>query len=70
MEQGVATGLKACPRCRGHMRGATDLYGAYIQCLQCGHVVYLENPRKPFVFTPGRLKPGRPRKHGGTPKVA
>ena len=34
--------FKACPRCRGDMHGASDMYGPYKECLQCGHVVDLE----------------------------
>ncbi len=27
---------KACRRCRGDLSLETDVYGTYIQCLQCG----------------------------------
>ncbi len=27
---------KACRRCRGDLSLEADVYGAYIQCLQCG----------------------------------
>ena len=37
--------LKACPRCRGDMNTNRDLYGNYKECLQCGHIVELENPK-------------------------
>ena len=32
--------LKSCPRCRGDMHSNRDLYGPYVECLQCGHVDY------------------------------
>ena len=27
--------LKACPRCKGDLYEGTDIYGAYVCCLQC-----------------------------------
>ena len=36
--------LKACPRCRGDLHTNRDLYGTYVECLQC---VYMKDlPRK------------------------
>ena len=33
--------FKACPRCQtGDLSLAEDMYGKYIQCFQCGHVLY------------------------------
>ena len=29
--------IKACPKCRGDLYEAADIYGAYIACLQCAH---------------------------------
>ncbi len=29
--------FKSCPRCSGDMRENDDMYGKYIQCIQCGH---------------------------------
>ena len=29
--------FKSCPRCKGDMVMSTDLYGKYMECLQCGH---------------------------------
>ncbi len=31
--------FKACPRCRGDLTEDIDMYGKYIKCLQCGHIV-------------------------------
>ena len=30
--------FKACPRCSGDLRETSDVYGRYVQCMQCGHV--------------------------------
>lgn len=33
--------FKACPRCQtGDLSLAEDIYGKYLQCIQCGHVLY------------------------------
>ena len=29
--------FKACPRCRGDMTPGEDMYGRYLECLQCGY---------------------------------
>lgn len=29
--------FKACPRCQGDMHLVNDLFGKYLECLQCGH---------------------------------
>ncbi len=31
--------LKACPRCGGDVRQVRDIYGPYLQCMQCSHEV-------------------------------
>ena len=31
-------GLKECARCAGDTHTTRDTYGAYVQCLQCGHI--------------------------------
>ena len=36
--------LKACPRCRGDLNTREDIYGEYQECLQCGHMIYIETP--------------------------
>ena len=28
--------LKGCPKCRGALYLASDMYGRYVNCLQCG----------------------------------
>ena len=29
--------FKACPRCRGDVHVSSDIYGRYMECLQCGY---------------------------------
>jgi hypothetical protein len=29
--------LRSCPRCKGGLFREDDLYGSYVNCLQCGH---------------------------------
>ena len=31
--------LKGCPHCGGDVRLARDIYGAYLQCLQCSREI-------------------------------
>ncbi len=31
--------LKACPRCRGDVKYERDIYGRYLECLQCGFLL-------------------------------
>ena len=28
--------LKGCPKCQGTLQLASDIYGRYVNCLQCG----------------------------------
>ena len=37
--------LKACPRCQGDLALNTDQHTAFLECLQCGHVLSLEQER-------------------------
>lgn len=30
---------KACPRCGGDLLNREDVYGSYVSCAQCGHVL-------------------------------
>ena len=55
--------FKACPRCKGDMARGRDMYGEYIQCFQCRHVINFEPERATFSISPGHHKPGRPKKH-------
>ncbi len=31
--------LKACPRCSGDVKYERDVYGRYLECLQCGFLL-------------------------------
>lgn len=31
--------LKQCPRCRGDLRDESDIYGRYVDCVQCGYIL-------------------------------
>ncbi|MDA1128344.1 MAG: hypothetical protein O2913_06575 [Chloroflexi bacterium] len=34
--------LKSCPRCQGDLHENSDIYGSYIDCLQCGHYLTVD----------------------------
>ena len=34
-----AVGLPVCPHCGGNVRKIRDIYGAYLQCLQCSREI-------------------------------
>ena len=36
--------LKGCPRCAGDLHSNQDLYGNYVECLQCGYMKDLPEP--------------------------
>ncbi|MBI4202687.1 MAG: YheV family putative metal-binding protein [Chloroflexi bacterium] len=38
--------FKACPRCQGDMHVVNDLYGRYLECLQCGYEDDLKEERR------------------------
>ncbi len=31
--------LKACIRCQGDVEFGSDMHGAFLACLQCGHMI-------------------------------
>ena len=31
--------LERCSRCQGDLRDESDVYGAYIACVQCGYIL-------------------------------
>jgi hypothetical protein len=37
--------LRACPRCHGDLALNADSHAAFLECLQCGHVLSLEQER-------------------------
>ncbi|HSP56140.1 MAG TPA: lysine biosynthesis protein LysW [Dehalococcoidia bacterium] len=38
--------LKNCPRCHGDLREESDVYGAYIACVQCGYILRAEEEER------------------------
>jgi hypothetical protein len=46
------------------MFGNRDMYGEYVECVQCGHIINLDRPRLDLDVPKGKLKPGRPKKRG------
>ncbi|MBM3942826.1 MAG: hypothetical protein FJ316_07885 [SAR202 cluster bacterium] len=46
--------FKACPKCRGDIYVAQDMFGRYLNCLQCGYLKDI--PEEPVA---------RPRRTGG-----
>ena len=46
--------LKKCPRCQGDLREESDVYGAYIDCVQCGYILRAEEEERLVVS--GRLE--------------
>lgn len=45
--------FNACPKCRGDLELRRDIYGIYVNCLQCGLQRDLDAPN-PAVATAGR----------------
>jgi len=37
--------FKVCPRCRGDLYLAEDVFGRYLSCLQCGYLKDVEEPK-------------------------
>ena len=47
--------LKGCPKCQGALYLASDMYGKYVNCLQCGFSKDLpESPAQAVVAAPTR----------------
>ena len=41
--------FKACPRCTtGDLGLSEDIHGKYMQCFQCGHVIYPRDEKVAF----------------------
>ncbi len=34
--------LKSCPKCHGDLFDNKDIYGSYMDCLQCGHYLTVD----------------------------
>ena len=70
LEASEVIGFKECPRCKGDVQTAGDRFGEYAECLQCGHVAYVEKAIKDIAMAGGRGKAGRPRKRHGSRTAA
>ena len=53
--------FKACPRCKGDLYEGSDIYGAYVCCLQCARCLTVEEEDQLKLNTPTQ---GR---HSGRP---
>jgi hypothetical protein len=51
--------FKACPKCHGDINVAEDIFGKYLNCLQCGYLKDLPAPARPKVagIAAGRAEP-------------
>jgi hypothetical protein len=59
--------LKGCPRCGGDMYLARDIFGWYMQCLQCSQLkdVEFDEQGNAKEVDPVSTMDGRQRKRGG-----
>ena len=48
--------LKGCPRCQGALYLASDMYGKYVNCLQCGFTRDIPSARE----NEGNITPAKP----------
>ena len=39
--------LKACPRCLGDLNSDRDIYGEYLECVQCGYIQDCDSGQRP-----------------------
>ena len=46
--------LKTCPRCRGDLYASRNIYGHFVQCLQCGYE--LSDQARALLLRSGRLE--------------
>ena len=51
--------LKACPRCRGDLNSDRDIYGEYLECVQCGYIQDRDDGRRPS----GKARHSAPSRH-------
>ena len=63
-------GFKKCTRCHGDVQTVPDLYGDYVSCLQCGHVVELVVVKSHQGLSKVKRRPGKPRKRAGARNAA
>jgi len=48
--------LKACPRCKGDLHTDRDIYGKYMECLQCGFMEDLRTRDRRLAMAVPRAK--------------
>jgi hypothetical protein len=58
---------QACRRCHGHLAVESDIYGVYVQCIQCG-ATYTEKDLREMVRE-DMAKALKARAAAGTPAV-
>ena len=46
--------FKACPKCRGDLQRVRDVYGEYLECIQCGFLMEVVEEAQP---TPAKADP-------------
>ena len=51
--------FKACPKCRGDMHVNRDIHGDYKECLQCGLMEDVEDPRRARLLEAVGVKEGK-----------
>ena len=51
--------LKACPRCRGDLNSDRDIYGEYLECVQCGYMQDRDSGQR----SSGNARHGAPSSH-------
>ena len=51
--------LRACPKCRGDLYLNQDMYGKYLNCLQCGYLKDLTGRPETEVREPEFVGEGR-----------
>lgn len=49
--------LKGCSRCHGDLREESDIYGKYVECVQCGYILLSEEEE--LLVATGKLEPER-----------
>ena len=62
--------MKECPRCRGGMFGNRDVYGEYVECIQCGHMINVDRVERSLVEAKEVKKPRRTTKRRGRQNAA
>ena len=59
--------LKACPKCHGDVKYESDVYGRYLECLQCGLLI---SSKIDVMRSRTRVGDGRTKAASGSPRAA